>query len=419
MTEKTKKNDPQVLTFGCRLNVYESEVMKTHARNAGMEGAIIVNTCAVTAEAERQARQAIRRAKRENPEAKIIVTGCAAQISPEVYAAIPEVDRVIGNDLKLKAETWGVKDPVKMAVNDIMSVKETAGHLLEGFEGHTRAFVQVQNGCDHRCTFCIIPYGRGNSRSVGIEEICAQIGRLVESGYQEVVLSGVDITSYGKDLVGEPDLGYMMTKIFEAVPDLPRMRLSSLDPVEMDEDLWSLIANEPRLMPHLHLSLQAGDDMILKRMKRRHLRQDAIEMCERARSLRPDIVFGADLIAGFPTETEEMFENTLRLVEECNLTFLHVFPYSSRPQTPAAKMPQVELAVRKERAARLRALGEKQVEQFLQSQIGTTRRVLVEKEGMGHTEHFAPVHLSEEAPIGKIAAVEITGKEGQTLRGKA
>jgi threonylcarbamoyladenosine tRNA methylthiotransferase MtaB len=242
---------------------------------------------------------------------------------------------------------------------------------------------------------------------------------LVESGYQEVVLSGVDITSYGKDLVGEPDLGYMMTKIFEAVPDLPRMRLSSLDPVEMDEDLWSLIANEPRLMPHLHLSLQAGDDMILKRMKRRHLRQDAIEMCERARSLRPDIVFGADLIAGFPTETEEMFENTLRLVEECNLTFLHVFPYSSRPQTPAAKMPQVELAVRKERASRLRVLGEKQVEKFLQSQIGTTRCVLVEKEGMGHTEHFAPVHLSEEAPIGKIAAVEITGKDGQTLRGKA
>lgn len=416
----TEKIDPQVLTFGCRLNVYESEVMKTHARNAGMEGAIIVNTCAVTAEAERQARQAIRRARRENPDAKIIVTGCAAQINPEAYAAIPEVDQVIGNDLKLKAETWGVKDAVKMAVNDIMSVKETAGHLLEGFEGHTRAFVQVQNGCDHRCTFCIIPYGRGNSRSVGIEEICAQIGRLVESGYQEVVLSGVDITSYGKDLVGEPSLGYMMSKIFETVPNLPRMRLSSLDPVEIDEDLWSLIANEPRLMPHLHLSLQAGDDMILKRMKRRHLRQDAIEMCERARSLRPDIVFGADLIAGFPTETEEMFENTLRLVEECDLTFLHVFPYSSRPQTPAAKMPQVDLAVRKERAARIRALGETQIEKFLCSQIGKVVRVLVEKENYGHSEHFAPIKLDGTASDGKIVEALITcrGEDG-TLRGKA
>lgn len=415
----TKNTDPEVLTFGCRLNVYESEVMKTHARKAGLENAIIVNTCAVTAEAERQARQAIRRARRENPEAKIIVTGCAAQINPEAYAALPGVERVIGNDLKLKAETWGLKDAAKMAVNDIMSVKETAGHLLEGFEGHTRAFVQVQNGCDHRCTFCIIPYGRGNSRSVGIEEICAQIGRLVEGGYQEVVLSGVDITSYGKDLVGEPSLGYMMSKIFEAVPDLPRMRLSSLDPVEIDGDLWDLIAREPRLMPHLHLSLQAGDDMILKRMKRRHLRQDAIELCQRARELRPDIVFGADLIAGFPTETEEMFENTLRLVEECNLTFLHVFPYSSRPQTPAAKMPQVDLAVRKERAARLRALGERQAEKFMQSQIGKLCSVLVEKEGVGHTEHFAPVKLEGNAPAGKIVETLITRKnEDGTLQGK-
>jgi threonylcarbamoyladenosine tRNA methylthiotransferase MtaB len=415
MTEK----EPELVTFGCRLNTYESEVMRGHAKAAGLDDVIIFNTCAVTKEAERQARQAIRRAKKNNPDAKIIVTGCSAQISPEMYAEMPEVDRIIGNDLKLKAETWGASGDEKILVNDIMSVKETASHLVEGFEGRARAFIQVQNGCDHRCTFCIIPYGRGNSRSVAIGEIAQQVKALVSAGYNEIVMTGVDVTSYGHDLPGAPTLGQMIRRVLVLVPELPRLRLSSLDPVEMDDDLWKLIAEEPRLMPHLHMSLQAGDDMILKRMKRRHLRADAIEMCRRAREHRPDIVFGADIIAGFPTETDEMFENTLKVVEECDLTYLHVFPYSERPGTPAAKMPQVPHEKRKERAARLREAGEKQVAKFLSAQVGTTRTVVIERDDYGHTEHFAPVKLDQAVEAGSLVRVEITSMlDNQTLSGK-
>ena len=410
--------EPKIQTFGCRLNAYESEVMKTHAKDAGLENSMIFNTCAVTLEAERQARQAIRKARKENPDMKIIVTGCAAQINPKMFTDMPEVDQVIGNDMKLKAETWGLKKDEKVIVNDIMSVRETASHLIEGFEGHSRAFIQVQNGCDHRCTFCIIPYGRGNSRSVTIEEITTQVRKLVAAGFNEIVMTGVDVTSYGKDLPGEPTLGQMIRRVLSSVPELPRLRLSSLDPVEIDDDLWRLIAEEPRLMPHLHMSLQAGDDMVLKRMKRRHLRKDAIAMCDRARSYRPDMVFGCDIIAGFPTETDEMFENTYNLVKECDLTFLHVFPYSPRPGTPAAKMPQVDLALRKSRAAKLRALGDEQMERFLKLHVGFKRQIVVENDGIGRTEHFAAVKLSKALPVGHLSYVNITGIEGHNLIGE-
>jgi len=411
--------DPELVTFGCRLNTYESEVMKTHAKNAGLEDAIIFNTCAVTKEAERQARQAIRRARRENPDAKIIVTGCSAQIDPDTYAEMGEVDQIIGNDLKLKAETWGLEGAEKVLVNDIMSVKETASHLIEGIEGQARAFIQVQNGCDHRCTFCIIPYGRGNSRSVPIGEIADQVRKLVESGYNEIVMTGVDVTSYGADLPGTPSLGQMIRRVLALVPDLPRLRLSSLDPVEIDEDLWRLIAEEPRLMPHLHMSLQAGDDMILKRMKRRHLRADAIEMCRKAREYRPDMAFGADIIAGFPTETDEMFQNTLNIVEECDLTFLHVFPYSERPGTPAAKIPdQVPVPVRKARAKLLRNLGDKQVDKFLNFHVKQKRQVIVEKDNIGRTEHFAAVELDRDCKVGSLVNVITDGINGASLIGK-
>ena len=412
---------PEILTFGCRLNAYESEVMRGHARDAGLDDLVIVNTCAVTAEAERQARQAIRRARRKRPDARIVVTGCAAQIDPARYAAMPEVDRVLGNDEKMAASSWSeaalAPGGERVRVNDIMSVDETAGHLVEGFEGRARAFIQVQNGCDHRCTFCIIPYGRGNSRSVPIGEIVAQTRKLVESGYAEVVLSGVDITSYGPDLPGRPTLGQMARRLLAQVPELPRLRLSSLDPVEIDEDLWRLIAEESRLMPHLHLSLQAGDDMILKRMKRRHLRADAIALCDRARALRPGIVFGADLIAGFPTETEAMFENTLRAVEDCGLTFLHVFPYSERPGTPAARMPAVPVPVRKERAARLRASGERAVTEYLSEQVGRSATVLMEQGTLGRTEHFAPVSFDNPQTPGKLVRAVMTGVDGDRLVG--
>ncbi len=401
---------PEIVTFGCRLNTYESEVMRSHAENAQMEDVIIFNTCAVTKEAERQARQSIRRARRKNPDAKIIVTGCAAQIDPEGFGAMAEVDRVIGNDEKLKAESWGNASSEKVQVNDIMSVKETASHLIEGFEGRARAFIQVQNGCDHRCTFCIIPYGRGNSRSVPIGVIAEQTKKLVESGYNEIVFTGVDVTSYGADLPGKPALGQMIRRVLALVPDLKRLRLSSLDPVEIDDDLWRLIGEEPRLMPHLHMSLQAGDDMVLKRMKRRHLRDDAIAMANRARELRPDIVFGADIIAGFPTETDEMFENTLKIVDECDLTFLHVFPYSERDGTPAAKMPQVDHPIRKQRAARLREAGERQVNALLQKHINTQREVIVEAGNIGRTEHFLPVILDKDLEQGTLATVEISDK---------
>ncbi len=409
------KNDPQVVTFGCRLNVYESEVMKNHAKKAGLQDAIIFNTCAVTKEAERQARQSIRKARRENPDAKIIVTGCSAQVNPKMYSDMAEVNQVIGNDLKLKAETWGLESEERVLVNDIMSVKETAGHLLTGFEDRSRAFIQVQNGCDHRCTFCIIPYGRGNSRSVPIGVIVDQVRALVTAGYKEIVMSGVDITSYGPDLPGSPTLGQMIRRVLALVPELPRLRLSSLDPVEIDDDLWRLIAEEPRFMPHLHLSLQAGDDLILKRMKRRHLRDDVIQMAARARGYRPDIGFGADIIAGFPTETEEMFQRSLDIVEECGLTFLHVFPYSEREGTPAARMPSVDKAIRKERAARLRNLGEKQVQKFLNQNINKDVHVIVEKDNFARAENFALIKLGTHAEPGDLLAARTTAVQGNAL----
>lgn len=414
--ENAATGDVRLVTFGCRLNVYESEVMKTHARNAGMTDAIIVNTCAVTAEAERQARQTIRRLRRENPDAQIIVTGCGAQIDPAGYGAMPEINRVIGNDLKLKPETWGLMPEEKVLVNDIMSVRETASHLIEGFEDHARAFLQVQNGCDHRCTFCIIPYGRGNSRSVPIGAIVDQARHLAKAGYAEIVLTGVDITSYGPDLPGTPTLGQMVRRLLALVPEIKRLRLSSLDPVEIDDDLWQLIAHEPRFMPHLHLSLQAGDDMVLKRMKRRHLRQDVIDVCNKARALRPDMVFGADIIAGFPTETDEMFENTRRIVEECDLTFLHVFPYSPRQGTPAARMPQVKKETRKQRAKILRDLGEAQVARHLAQQVGKTMNILVEKNNRARTPHFAEVEIDRDVTPGGIVSARMTGVSGQRLK---
>ncbi|HYD68230.1 tRNA (N(6)-L-threonylcarbamoyladenosine(37)-C(2))-methylthiotransferase MtaB [Azospirillum sp.] len=408
--------DPEIVTFGCRLNTYESEVMRGHARNAGLENVVIVNTCAVTSEAERQARQTIRKLRRENPDARIVVTGCAAQIDPAKYAAMPEVDQVLGNQEKLQPESWGLAPAEKVLVNDIMSVKETAGHLIGGFEDRARAFVQVQQGCDHRCTFCIIPYGRGPSRSVPIGAVVEQVRALVAAGYTEVVLSGVDITSYGPDLPGTPTLGQMVRRLLALVPELPRLRLSSLDCIEIDDDLWRLIAEEPRLMPHLHLSLQAGDDLILKRMKRRHSRADAVAFCERVRSVRPDMVFGADLIAGFPTEDEAMFENTRRLVEDCGLTWLHVFPYSPRPGTPAARMPQDNAPFRKERAARLRAAGEAAVARHLAAQVGRTATVLVEKDDLGRTEHFAEVRLGQSFAPGTLVRAAITAVDGAQLR---
>ena len=413
----TVTKEPEIVTFGCRLNTYESEVMRTHARNAGLEDVVIVNTCAVTSEAERQARQTIRKLRRERPNARIVVTGCAAQIDPQRYGAMPEVDQVLGNQEKLQPESWGLAPAEKVLVNDIMSVKETAGHLIGGFEDRARAFVQVQQGCDHRCTFCIIPYGRGPSRSVPIGAVVEQVQALVKAGYNEVVLSGVDITSFGPDLPGTPTLGQMVRRLLALVPELPRLRLSSLDCIEIDDDLWRLIETEPRLMPHLHLSLQAGDDMILKRMKRRHSRADAIAFCERVRSLRPDMVFGADFIAGFPTETDEMFENTLRLVEECGLTWLHVFPYSPRPGTPAARMPQVDGGVRKERAARLRARGAEAEARTLASLVGREVSVLVEKDDLGRTQHFAEIRLGTPRPPGSVLRAMVTGVAGGALTG--
>jgi threonylcarbamoyladenosine tRNA methylthiotransferase MtaB len=360
-----------VVTFGCRLNAYESEVIRENAQKAGLQNAVVFNTCAVTAEAERQARQAIRKYRRENPSAKIIVTGCAAQINPDSFSRMPEVDQVLGNAEKLE-EKYFIPDPLhaRVMVNDIMSVRETADHLIAGFDGRARAFIQVQNGCDHRCTFCIIPYGRGESRSVPLGVIVDQVRLLLQKGFQEIVLTGVDMTAYGADLPGKPTLGQIVKRLLAHVPELPRLRLSSLDPVEIDQDLLHVFEREERLMPHFHLSLQAGDDMILKRMKRRHLRQDAIRLCQTLRSLRPTVTFGADIIAGFPTETEEMFENTLRIIEDCDLSFLHVFPYSPRQGTPAARMPQVKGSLIKERAACLRERGQKNLEKTLHRFIG-------------------------------------------------
>lgn len=412
---------PVFATLGCRLNAYESEAMCEMAQAAGLEGAVVVNTCAVTAEAVRKARQEIRRLSRENPGAPIIVTGCAAQTEPQTFAAMPEVTRVIGNHEKMQPETWvGLRAPdligetEKVQVDDIMSVRETAGHLIDGFGRH-RAYVQVQNGCDHRCTFCIIPYGRGNSRSVPAGVVVEQIKRLVGRGFNEVVLTGVDLTSWGADLPGQPRLGDLVMRILRLVPDLPRLRISSIDSIEADQNLMLAIASEPRLMPHLHLSLQAGDDMILKRMKRRHLRDDAIRFCEEARKLRPDIVFGADIIAGFPTETDAMFENSVRLVSECGLTFLHVFPYSARKGTPAARMPAVTGGVVRDRAARLRAVGDAALAAHLQAQHGTRHTVLTEGPRLGRTEQFTEVGFDTDQPEGTLMQVMIRGDDGTRL----
>ncbi|GGG35841.1 tRNA (N(6)-L-threonylcarbamoyladenosine(37)-C(2))-methylthiotransferase MtaB [Caldovatus sediminis] len=385
----------RLLTFGCRLNTYESEAMRALATAAGHgAGTIVVNTCAVTAEAERQARQAIRKAHRENPGARILVTGCAAQIRPADWAALPGVARVIGNAEKLRPETWARLDAPPAPVADIMAARETAAHLVTEFAGRARAFVQVQQGCDHRCTFCVIPFGRGPSRSVPAGAVVEQVRALVRGGCREVVLTGVDITSYGPDLPGRPTLGQLCRRLLRLVPELPRLRLSSLDPVEVDPDLWRLIAEEPRLMPHLHLSLQHGADLILKRMRRRHLRGDALAFVRRARSLRPEIAFGADLIAGFPTETEDHFAQTLDLVEEAGLTFLHVFPYSERPGTPAARMPQLPRALRRERAARLREAGARAARRFYAGRVGREESVLLEREDRGRTEQFAPIRVA-------------------------
>jgi threonylcarbamoyladenosine tRNA methylthiotransferase MtaB len=414
----------RVITFGCRLNAFESEVMRGHAEAAGLNNAVLINTCAVTAEATRQARQAIRRARRDEPDAKIVVAGCAAQLEPDTYAAMPEVDLVLGNADKLEARSYRSHGPEKVRVNNIMAVRETAGHMIDGLDGRTRAFVRIQNGCDHRCTFCIIPYARGNSRSVPVAEAVRQIRLLVEQGYREVVLTGVDITSYGGDLPGAPSLGELCRALLDGVPDLPRLRLSSIDPAEIDETLMEVITTEPRCMPHLHLSLQAGDDMVLKRMKRRHLRDDAIRFCEDVRAARPDVAFGADLIAGFPTETDAMFENTLALVEDCGLTFLHVFPYSSRSGTPAARMPQVPMELRKERAARLRQAGRAALSAFLDSHIGGTGEILVEKTdddggSIGHSRHYAPIRIDGAFEPGAIVTARIRSVEDGRLIGAA
>ena len=416
----------EIVTFGCRLNTVESEAMRRAADEAGLKDAVIVNTCAVTAEAVRQARQSIRRLKRENPDARIVVTGCAAQTEPATFADMPEVARVVGNGDKADTGAWaatrsaldlGAGETEKVAVNDIFAVRETAAHLIDGLDGRTRAFVQVQNGCDHRCTFCIIPYGRGASRSVAMGEAVAAVRHLVETGHAEVVLTGVDLTSYGGDLPGAPKLGTLVKAILRHVPELKRLRLSSIDSVEADRDLVDALVSEPRLMPHLHLSLQAGDDMVLKRMKRRHRAEDAVAFCDLLRSLRPDMVFGADLIAGFPTETDAMAENTLRHVEDCGLTFLHVFPFSARAGTPAARMPLVEREVVKARAARLRAAGEALLTRHLDSQIGARHAVLVESDGLGRTPQFTQVRLAAPAAPGALVEVTIKGHDGKRLIG--
>ena len=408
---------PEILTFGCRLNTYESEVMRAHARE--IEELVIVNTCAVTAEAERQARQAIRRTHRERPGARIVVTGCAAQLDPAAWTGLPGVVRVVGNQEKLRPDSWSEAAlGAGNAVSDIMAARDTAAHLVTEFAGRSRAFVQVQQGCDHRCTFCIIPFGRGPSRSVPVGAVVEQARTLVRAGYQEVVLTGVDVTSYGGDLPGRPALGQLVRRLLALVPELPRLRLSSLDPVEIDDDLWRLIADEPRLMPHLHLSLQAGSDLVLKRMKRRHGVADAARVVERARALRPGIGFGADLIAGFPTEDEALFAETLGFVRDQALPYLHVFPYSERPGTPAARMPPVPVPLRRERAARLREAGASTALAFHEALVGQTLSVLLETPTGGHSEHFAPVRFAAEAGTpGQVVAARAVGVDARGLHG--
>ncbi len=406
---------PRVITLGCRLNAFESEVMRQRAVAAGLDDTIIVNTCAVTAEAGRQARQAIRRARRRNPGARIVVTGCAAQVDPGRFAAMPEVDRVLGNAGKLDARNLGRDDGERVAVTDIMTVRDTAGHLAGGFEGRARAFVQVQQGCDHRCAFCIVPFARGRNRGVAPERVVAQVRELTDNGYAEVVLTGVDVCSYGADLAGRPSLGRLAGRILREVPELGRLRLTTLDPGAPDEELLEVLADQPRLLPHFHLSLQSGDDVVLERMKRRHSRASAAELCRRLREARPDIVLGADLIAGFPTESDEMFARTLDAVDDLGLTYLHVFPYSPRPGTPAARMPQVPVRLRRERAAILRQAGEKALRRYLEGRVGTAARVLVEDKGRGHCEHFAPVRLAAGGVPGTVQDTVITGVEDNRL----
>jgi len=412
----------EVVTFGCRLNAAESEVIRREAERAGFDDTVVLNTCAVTAEAVRQARQAIRSLRRKRPAARIVVTGCAAQIEPQTFAAMPETDRVLGNAEKLDPAAWaqaraafGLADAPKAVVNDIMTVRETAPHFVDAFAGRARAFVQVQNGCDHRCTFCVIPFGRGNSRSVPMGAVVDDVRRLVANDYSEVVLTGVDITSYGADLPGAPRLGALVKQILKHVPELKRLRLSSIDSVEADRDLIDAFAHEARLMPHLHLSLQSGDDLILKRMKRRHARDDAIAFCDTLRRLRPDVVFGADLIAGFPTESDAMFENSLRLVEQCGLTHLHVFPFSPRPGTPAARMPQLGRDIVKERARRLRERGALALRRHLDAEVGATRRVLSESHSIGRTEQFTEVRLAAPGAPGTILELKIAAHDGRQL----
>ncbi|WP_298937927.1 tRNA (N(6)-L-threonylcarbamoyladenosine(37)-C(2))-methylthiotransferase MtaB [uncultured Ruegeria sp.] len=416
-------NAPKFTTLGCRLNAYETEAMKELSQQAGLRDAVIVNTCAVTAEAVRKARQEIRKLRRENPDARLIVTGCAAQTEPQTFSQMDEVDAVIGNTEKMQPETWKgmtadfIGETEAVQVDDIMSVTETAGHLIDGFGTRSRAYVQVQNGCDHRCTFCIIPYGRGNSRSVPAGVVVDQIKRLVDRGYNEVVLTGVDLTSWGADLPAQPKLGDLVMRILKLVPDLPRLRISSIDSIEVDDNLMQAIATEPRLMPHLHLSLQHGDDLILKRMKRRHLRDDAIRFTEEARKLRPEMTFGADIIAGFPTESGAHFENSLKLITECDLTWLHVFPYSKREGTPAARIPQqINGNVIKDRAARLRAAGGAQVTKHLQAQIGKTHHILMENPHMGRTEQFSEVTFDAPQTEGQIVTAKISGTTATQLK---
>lgn len=412
---------PIFSNHGCRLNQYELEAMKELAADAGLRNAVVVNTCAVTAEAVRKARQDIRKLRKANPHARLIVTGCAAQTEPATFSTMPEVDAIIGNTEKMRGDTWRglaadfIGETEALQVNDIMSVTETAGHLIDGFGTRSRAYVQVQNGCDHRCTFCIIPYGRGNSRSVPAGVVVDQIKRLVDKGFNEVVLTGVDMTSWGADLPATPRLGDLVMRILRLVPDLPRLRISSIDSIEVDENLMQAIATEQRLMPHLHLSLQHGDDLILKRMKRRHLRADAIAFCTAARALRPDMTFGADIIAGFPTETDAMFRNSLNLVSECDLTWLHVFPYSAREGTPAARMPAVDGAIIKRRAAQLRAVGSKQVQRHLTAQVNATHHVLMESAQMGRTAQFAEVQFAAPHQEGTIVQTKVSGFEGTHL----
>jgi threonylcarbamoyladenosine tRNA methylthiotransferase MtaB len=423
----------KTLTFGCRLNTYETEVMKREADKAGLENAVLVNTCAVTGEAVRQAKQAIRKARRENPDARIIVSGCAAQTEAETFGNMDEVDLVIGNDDKLKAQSYralpefGINNFEKVRVNDIFEVSENAPQMVDAIEGHTRAFVQVQNGCDHRCTFCIIPYGRGNSRSVPMGAVVDQVKELRNNGYREIVLTGVDATSYGADLPGKPSLGMLAKSILKQVPDLERLRLSSIDSIEADDDLFDLLANETRFMPHLHLSLQHGDDMILKRMKRRHLREDAIEFCNKVRALRPDVSFGADIIAGFPTETDDMFNQSLSLIDECDIALLHVFPFSPREGTPAARMPQLDRTLIKQRAAKLRVKGESAYQRHLNKMAhrGGELKVLIEKSGIGRTDNFTLVEFLGENPIkdktlttGAIVKAKIEGHNGKQLQAR-